>query len=106
MFTTIDRVTVTVSGGVYWCFLLSFIIVVLIMIMILINGIAFFVSFFFSYLLINYYLFWAYFHFICLLLNIFLFYMLLLLLFAHISGTDFCLIVWMLPVHWMLDVGC
>ena len=30
----------------------------------------------------------------------------LLLLFTNISGKDFSLIIWMLPIHWLLVVGC
>ena len=33
-------------------------------------------------------------------------YILLLLLLTNISGRDFCLIVWMLFVYWLLVVGC
>ena len=71
MFPTIDQVTTTVPFGVYWCFLLSCIVVIMIMIMIMIISIAFFFLFLFLSLY-NYYLFWTYFHFICLLLNLFL----------------------------------
>ena len=77
MFPTIDQITATVPGGVFFVYIcvfcghsvLLFLQWLWLCFWLIVLDLS---SFFFSYVIINYYLFWPYFHYICLLLNLFL----------------------------------